>query len=134
MAFDLKSGTGGKIVITSASSAELAVGTYTVTRTNKHDDVTGSHTAGWETFKTVVRGGSITGEIFWDASKTPEDCALDEGDEVTADLHIGSSGKKYAGVKLLMESLALVGCSQDAVVHYTFNAKINALPADPVAV
>lgn len=134
MTIALKSGTGGKIVITSASSAELAVGTYTVTRTNKQDEVTGSHTLGWETFQTIVRGGSIQAEIFWDTNKTPEDCSLDEGEEFTADLYIGSSGKKYAGVILLTESLTFVGCSQDAVVHYTLQAKINSKPGDPVAV
>lgn len=126
------SGTGGKIIVTSASAAELAVGSYTLTKKNKHGDITSSNTGGWETATIIVRGGSINAKIFWDttASMNPEALGLDVG--FTANLWIGSTGKMYGGVVLLTESLALVGCSQEGVVEFDVEAKINSALGNPV--
>ncbi len=127
----------GKIVITgipgvgqggTAGDKELCIGTYTMDRTNKLADITSSCTNGWETFAVVTQGATVNAEVKWDSTATPEDCRLVDGIEITANLHVGNSEKMYEGVKLLIESLPLVGCSQDNVVTYSFTAKVNEKP------
>jgi hypothetical protein len=134
MPFALVSATGGKIVVTSASNAELAVGSYTLTKNNKQADTTHSGTGGWETHTKVVKGAKIQAKVFWDTTsgKDPDTLALD--DAWTANLWIGNTGKMYAAVSILTESLAITACSQDGVVEFDVQGNVNgALPSQTTA-
>jgi hypothetical protein len=125
----LASAAGGKIVIVTGTK-ELAVGSYTLSRRNKHGDTTGSHTAGWETALIITKGGEIQAKIFWDTTTGMDPYTLGLDGAWVANLWVGDTGKMHPGVSLLTSDLDEVGCSQDGVVEFDVTAKINAtLPA-----
>jgi hypothetical protein len=127
----LASGTTGRIVITSASNKELAVGTYTLERSATLADVNNSLSGGWDKSKRIRRGGKLTATVMWDALVTPEDATVDAGDEFICDLYVGESGKYYHLCPMICESVSLVGCSQDNVVTYNLSARVNGALPDP---
>jgi hypothetical protein len=125
----IPSATGGKIVIVSGSK-ELAVGHYSLKKSNKHGGTTGSHTGGWETAGVVVTGGRITAEIFWDTTSGMDPFTLGIDGSWVANLWAGSSGKMWPAVALLTEDLDVGACDQENMLKFTVDAKINsALPS-----
>jgi hypothetical protein len=128
----LFSATSGRIVILTGGK-DLAVGTYTFERTTQLADVGNSLSGGYEKRKRIRKGGRLQAEVFWDSGAVPEELGIDQGDEFTADLYIGESGKKYAAVPLITDTLAVMGCTQDNVVKYNLTAYANGVIPDPSA-
>ncbi len=129
------SGSEGKVIITSAAGTpELEVTGWTLEKAATLAEITNSTTAKACKYKLVKKGGTCTLDIIWDSVKTPEDCSLDEGDELTADLRLGDSGKEYNNVPLIVERLSVTGCTQDGVVTYQVNANINGTVPDPATI
>jgi hypothetical protein len=129
----LYSGTSGRIVILGTPGGELAVGTYTFDKTASLADIGNSTSGGFELSKRIRRGGKLTATVLWDSGAIPETVGIDSGDEFTADLYIGESGKYYHSVPLISESLSVLGCTQDNVVTYQLTARANGTIPDPTS-
>lgn len=127
----LYSGSGGKIVVLSHSSAELQVGNYRLRKLARLADTTNSSTGGGEQRKKVVKGGQLNAEVFWDSANTPETLGIDEGEEWTAALYLGDSTLKHNSCTFITESLEVTGCDQNGVVRYALSAFHQGILPDP---
>jgi hypothetical protein len=126
----------GRILITSASNKEPAVGTYTLTRRGTLGETTNSLTSGWETHKLIKKGGDFSAKVFYDPTSgyTPEALGIDMGDSFTADMYIGDTGLKYAAVPCVCETIAVKGCDSNGIVEYDITAKTSGAIPDPTSV
>lgn len=127
------SGAQGKIVITAPAAKTPPVGSYTLNKRAKLSESTHSGSGGGEERTKVNRGGTVSFMCNYDATDTPEAIGMAEGDEFTANLWIGESGKMYSPVTLIVENIDIVGVSQDSHVTYSGTAYVQGALGDPVA-
>jgi hypothetical protein len=131
------SGAEGKVTITAGATGvpiELLVGKWSAEKQPTLGENTNATTGGHKSRKLVVKDTQITMQIFWDSSKVAEDCSLDQGDEITADLRIGSSAKKYGSVPLIIGNSTINGMTTDGLVDMNVTAHVQPPGlGDPVA-
>lgn len=125
------SGNGGH-VNGGTGNTNMAVLTWSMTRTARLADTTASDSSALERRQKTVTGGTFQCKCLWDSTAIPDtDLSLQAGDEHTLKFYAGDSGKFYSFAGIIENHTTDVD-NQTGVVTFNLTGYANGTITEPL--